>query len=92
MGRAAACPRSDAIFVYTMAGSVGLLLSFVAIFQCTGSFDFINLAELARNGQLIPALTGKFGAHTVEQVALIIFAGAFLGFAVVSYLAARGLH
>jgi NADH-quinone oxidoreductase subunit M len=71
-------------FVYTMVGSVALLLSFVAIFQSTGKFDFISLAELARSGQLIPALAGRFGPHafTAEQIALVVFAGAFLGFAV----------
>jgi NADH-quinone oxidoreductase subunit M len=71
-------------FVYTMAGSVALLLAFLAIFQCTGKFDFISLSELARNGQLIPALAAKIGWHMFapQQVALIIFCGAFLGFAV----------
>ena len=71
-------------FVYTMVGSVALLLAFLAIFQCTGKFDFIDLSELARNGQLAPALAGKIGWHnlTPEQIALIIFSGAFLGFAV----------
>jgi NADH-quinone oxidoreductase subunit M len=71
-------------FVYTMAGSVALLLAFLAIFQCTGKFDFISLSELARNGQLIPALAAKIGWHmfTPPRVALMIFGGAFLGFAV----------
>jgi NADH-quinone oxidoreductase subunit M len=71
-------------FVYTMVGSVTLLLSFVAIFEATGKFDFISVAELARSGQLIPALAGRFGPHafTAEQIALVVFAGAFLGFAV----------
>ena len=71
-------------FVYTMVGSVALLLAFLAIFQCTGKFDFVALSELARNGQLIPALAGKISWHqiTPQQIALIIFCGAFLGFAV----------
>src|SRR6202453_3308943 len=30
-------------FVYTMAGSVALLLAFLAIFLCTGKFDFMDL-------------------------------------------------
>ena len=34
-----------------MVGSVALLLAFLAIFLCTGKFDFMDLAELARNGQ-----------------------------------------
>lgn len=71
-------------FVYTMFGSVGLLLAFLAIFVATGRFDFIDLAEMARNGQLIPALAGKLGWHllSADKIALIIFGGAFLGFAV----------
>jgi NADH-quinone oxidoreductase subunit M len=79
--RAAAATQ---FFVYTMVGSVALLLAFLAIFQCTGKFDFIDLAELARNGQLIPSLADKIGWHRVapHQIALIIFCGAFLGFAV----------
>jgi NADH-quinone oxidoreductase subunit M len=79
--RAAAATQ---FFVYTMVGSVTLLLAFLAIFQCTGKFDFIGLSELARNGQLIPAIAGKIGWHRLApgQIALILFGGAFLGFAV----------
>ena len=77
-------PAATQFFVYTMVGSVALLLAFLAIFQSTGKFDFLDLAELTRNGQLIPALVGKLGWHKfgAEQIALIIFFGAFLGFAV----------
>jgi NADH-quinone oxidoreductase subunit M len=77
-------PAATQFFVYTMVGSVALLLAFLAIFQSTGKFDFIDLAELARNGQLIPALVNKLSWHSfgAEQIALIIFFGAFLGFAV----------
>src|SRR5258708_5380095 len=79
--RAAAATQ---FFVYTMVGSVALLLAFLAIFQYTGKFDFIGLSELARNGQLIPALAGKIGWHKLapQQIALIIFWRAFVGFAV----------
>jgi NADH-quinone oxidoreductase subunit M len=79
--RAAAATQ---FFVYTMIGSVALLLAFLAIFQCTGQFDFMGLSELARNGQLIPALAANIGWHklTPQQIALIVFSGAFLGFAV----------
>jgi NADH-quinone oxidoreductase subunit M len=79
--RAAAATQ---FFVYTMVGSVALLLAFLAIFQCTGQFDFTGLSELARNGQLIPALAANIGWHklTPQHIALLIFCGAFLGFAV----------
>jgi NADH-quinone oxidoreductase subunit M len=77
-------PAATQFFVYTMVGSVALLLAFLAIYQSTGKFDFIDLAELARNGQLFPALAGKLAGHNfgAEQIVLIIFFGAFLGFAV----------
>jgi NADH-quinone oxidoreductase subunit M len=71
-------------FVYTMAGSVALLLAFLAIFLATGKFDFTELAELGRNGTLISALEVKLGWRdlTTRELAKIIFAFAFLGFAV----------
>ena len=77
-------PAATQFLVYTMAGSIALLLSFLALFLATGKFDFIDLAKLAQNGQLMPAVIGKLGWHrfTPDHVALIVFAGAFLGFAV----------
>jgi NADH-quinone oxidoreductase subunit M len=71
-------------FLYTMVGSVALLLAFMAIFLCTGKFDFVELAELARSGQLLPSLATISGWHgfTAEKVALVICLGVFLGFAV----------
>ena len=71
-------------FVYTMAGSVAMLLAFLAIFLSTGKFDFIQLADLGRDGLLMPALAAKLGwlQLTSQRLALVIFAGAFLGFAV----------
>jgi NADH-quinone oxidoreductase subunit M len=71
-------------FVYTMVGSVALLLAFLAIFLCTGKFDFGNLSDLARNGQLLAGLAEKVSWHTLapQQLAMIVFCAAFLGFAV----------
>jgi NADH-quinone oxidoreductase subunit M len=71
-------------FVYTMVGSVALLLAFLALFHCTGTFDFPRLSELARDGQLVPALAAHFPWHrfTPQHIALLIFGGVFLGFAV----------
>ena len=37
-------PAATQFFVYTMVGSVAMLLAFLAIFLATGSFDFIELA------------------------------------------------
>ncbi len=71
-------------FVYTMMGSVALLLAFLAIYLATGKFDFMDLAEMARNGQLLPALAGLAHWHgfTAGKMALLLCLGALLGFAV----------
>ena len=71
-------------FIYTMVGSVTLLLSFLAIYQAVGTFDFIRLGELGRSGELASAFSAKLGWYdlTQKRLALVIFTGAFLGFAV----------
>jgi NADH-quinone oxidoreductase subunit M len=71
-------------FVYTMVGSVAMLLSFLAIFLATNTFDFTDLAQLGRNGSLVPALANKLGWRelTSKWLALVIFGGVFLGLAV----------
>src|SRR5205807_4371596 len=53
-------------------------------FYATGKFDFTELAELGRNGTLASALSVKLGWYdlTAKQLALVIFGGVFLGFAV----------
>lgn len=79
--------RSEAatqFFVYTMVGSIAMLLAFLAIAVSTGKFDFTDLADLGRNGTLSSALAAKLGWYglTTKHLALVIFMGAFLGFAV----------
>jgi NADH-quinone oxidoreductase subunit M len=71
-------------FIYTMVGSVGILLAFLAIYLCTGKSDFIDIAVLAKNGQLLPAIATLSDWHhfTAERIALILCFGTFLGFAV----------
>ena len=71
-------------FIYTMVGSVAMLLSFLAIFLVTNQFDFTALAELGRNGTLTRELADKLGWRelTSKWLALVIFGGAFLGLAV----------
>jgi NADH-quinone oxidoreductase subunit M len=70
--------------VYTMVGSIAMLLSFIAVFIATRSFDFIELAHLTQTNQLMPAVVSTFGTHRflTHHLALLVFAGAFLGFAV----------
>jgi len=75
---------ANQFFVYTMVGSVALLLAFLALYLATGKFDFIDLAQMARSGQLIPELARNLSWHhrTGEQTAWWLFWLAFLGFAV----------
>jgi len=83
-GGPAATAAATQFFVYTIVGSVALLLAFLAIFLATGKFDFIELADMARSGRLIPALSDGLGWKQLntQPLTLIIFAGAFVGFAV----------
>jgi NADH-quinone oxidoreductase subunit M len=71
-------------FVYTMVGSIAMLLSFLALYLATNTFDFFDLAHLTQTNQLLPAITAMAGAHRFlpHHIALLIFAGVFLGFAV----------
>jgi NADH-quinone oxidoreductase subunit M len=77
-------PAATQFFLYTMVGSVALLLAFLAIFLCTGKFDFMDLAAMARNGQLLPAFAAISDLHrfTAEKIAIVLCFGVFLGFAV----------
>jgi len=77
-------PAATQFFIYTMAGSVAMLLAFLGIYLATDTFDFIRLAELARTGELASALNAKLSWYglTREQLPLVIFAGVFLGLAV----------
>jgi NADH-quinone oxidoreductase subunit M len=67
-----------------MVGSIAMLLAFLAIFWSTNTFDFVQLAKLGRSGRLASLFSVKLGWYglTTEQLALAIFIGAFLGFAV----------
>ncbi|MGP8200652.1 MAG: complex I subunit 4 family protein [Limisphaerales bacterium] len=72
-------------FIYTLAGSVAMLLAFLAIFAATGLFDFDQLAEVARKGGLDNALFATLGGSlfkSKETLAAMVFFGVFLGFAV----------
>ena len=69
---------STQFFLYTMVGSVALLLCFLAIYLATGSFDFVELAALVRDGQFSTILAQHLGANG----AMLLFWAAFFGFAV----------
>lgn len=71
-------------FIYTMVGSVAMLLGFLAIQLSTGIFDFTRLAEWEHSGVVTSALSDKLGWRdlTTRRLTLVIFSGVFLGFAV----------
>jgi NADH-quinone oxidoreductase subunit M len=77
-------PAANQFFIYTMLGSVTLLLSMLALFLVTGSFDFQALAEKGRTGELASLLSIKLGWYDLSTrfLSLVVFGGAFLGFAV----------
>jgi NADH-quinone oxidoreductase subunit M len=70
-------PAATQFFVYTMAGSVGLLLAFLAVFLSTGSMDFIHLSLLASTGELEQMVTAHLG-----PVMMWLAIGVLAGFAV----------
>jgi NADH-quinone oxidoreductase subunit M len=73
-------PAATQFFIYTMVGSVTLLLSFLAIRLATGSFDFIELADMAKRSEITAKLGEAIGWKS--HIGLLVFFGAFLGFAV----------
>ncbi len=70
-------PAATQFFVYTMAGSVALLLSFLAVFLSTGSMEFGDLAAMASNGTLEQQVTAHLG-----PVMMWLAVGVLAGFAV----------
>jgi NADH-quinone oxidoreductase subunit M len=70
-------PAATQFFVYTMAGSVGLLLAFLAVFLSTGSMDFTHLSLLASTGELEQMVTAHLG-----PVMIWLAIGVLAGFAV----------
>ncbi len=70
-------PAATQFFVYTMVGSVGLLLSFLALFVATGGMDFVSLAHFAASGELHRLIEARLG-----HVEMLLACGVLLGFAV----------
>jgi len=72
-------------FIYTLVGSVTMLLGFMAIYLSVGSFDFFELAEKVRGveGGLEAFFVAKLGAVAQpDTLAVLVFVGVGLGFAV----------
>jgi NADH-quinone oxidoreductase subunit M len=70
-------PAATQFFVYTMVGSVALLLAFLALFLATGSMDFEVLARMAYTGELTTAIQTHLG-----PISLWLALAVLLGFAV----------
>jgi len=76
-------PAATQFFVYTMAGSVALLISFLALFVATRSMDFADLASLTGAGLLEPMVNQHLGGAIFSCPILLCLAiGVLAGFAV----------
>lgn len=63
--------------VYTIGGSAFMLLGFAALFGATGTFDFLQLAQLGADGALAAKLGGAGAGWSYA-----VFLGVLLGLAV----------
>ena len=79
-GSAKATAAATQMFIYTLLGGFAMLLGFLAIHQATGSFNLIELADLAHKSKLGHALSASF--HHWPWINLLVFGGIFLGLAV----------
>jgi NADH-quinone oxidoreductase subunit M len=73
-------PAATQFFVYTMAGSVALLVAFLAVFVTTRSMDFGYLAFLSSTGKLESIVAAHFGSgllggHMMMWLAIGVLAG-----------------
>src|SRR6185436_15955394 len=67
--------RSEAalqFFIYTMVGSIAMLLAFIGVFIATDTFDFIKLADLARSGDLASLVGAKLNKTGLSQDSLMM--------------------
>jgi len=76
-GGPAASRAAYQFVIYTIGGSAFMLLGFAALYAAAGTFDFVELAALARDGTLATQLaaTGGFWPQ-------VVFLGVLLGLAV----------
>jgi NADH-quinone oxidoreductase subunit M len=70
-------PAATQFFVYTMAGSVALLVAFLAVFVATRSMDFTYLTQIASTGELEQLVKAHLG-----PVMMWLAVGVLAGFAV----------
>ncbi len=71
-------------FIYTMVGSIAMLLGFLAVYLAVGRFDFEGLAELGSRGGIAAGFRTQFTGNPFapETLGMLAFGGILLGFAV----------
>ena len=79
-------------FIYTLAGSVTMLLAFAFLYLATNTFDFVELRRMATSpshelataiATLVGNINGRTGLHlNAACLGSLLFWGAFLGFAI----------
>ncbi|MBE7501073.1 MAG: NADH-quinone oxidoreductase subunit M [Verrucomicrobiales bacterium] len=71
-------------FVYTMVGSVAMLLGFLAVYLAVGTFDFVELAELGARDGLTAGFAQRLAGTGLPAGVLTtaVFLAVFLGLAV----------
>jgi NADH-quinone oxidoreductase subunit M len=78
-------PAALQFFIYTMFGSVAMLLGFLGLYYITGTFDFAELAGMSRSGELLKRINISPifpSLNNDEAVAQVLFWCVFLGLAV----------
>ncbi len=76
-------PAATQFFLYTLAGSVALLLAFQGVYLATDSFECQVLGRLGATGELASRVEAlRFGPITGHTLLLMVFWGMLFGFAV----------
>ncbi len=82
-GGANRVPAATQFFLYTMAGSIAMLVGFLGLHGLTGTFDLIKLGELQRSGAIEAALNrASWAGWSGTTIGGAIFTLILLGFAV----------
>lgn len=68
-------------FVYTFGGSIAMLVAMQAVYLTAGTFDLIQLRDLAATGELARRLPERLTGWGPE-LRLLLFLGVFIGLAV----------
>jgi NADH-quinone oxidoreductase subunit M len=70
--------------IYSMVGSISLLVGFLALAAATGTFEFATIAELSSNGTLLSVIGSNLGWYDMHLgwLCAVIFALIFFGLAI----------